>query len=169
MTEPVYLDGVELRRGFGVTPLDEIRELSGLQFLQGVIDGDFPAPTMGGTLGFRLLEVGEGIAVFTGIPTDQHFNPAGVVHGGYASTLLDSAMGCACHSLSPKGYSNTTVELKVNLVRPILPKVGRLYAKSKVIHTGRQILTADGELVDENGKLYAHGTTTCMTFELPTG
>jgi len=164
---PEYLDGVELKKGFGVTPLEELRELSGLEFLQGIVNGDFPAPTMGGTLGFRLMDVGEGFATFTGVPTDKHFNPAGVVHGGYASTLLDSAMGCACHTLSPKGYSNTTIELKVNLVRPIMPSVGRVYAKANVIHTGRQILTAEGDLLDENGKRYAHGTTTCLTFRLP--
>ncbi|MDD9910923.1 MAG: PaaI family thioesterase [Ahrensia sp.] len=164
---PEFLDGVELKKGFGVTPLEEVRKLTGLEFLQGIVAGDFPAPTMGGTLGFRLYEVGDGFANFTGVPGEKHFNPAGVVHGGYAATLLDSALGCACHTLSPRGHSNTTIELKVNLVRPIMPQVGRLYAKAKVIHPGRQISTAEGQLVDEAGKLYAHGTTTCLTFKLP--
>lgn len=164
---PEYLDGIELKAGFGVTQLEEVRKLTGMEFLQGIINGDFPAPTMGGTVGFRLMEVGEGTAIFTGVPGEQHFNPGGVIHGGYAATLLDSAMGCACHSLSPRGYTNTTIELKVNLVRPLMPSVGRVYARAKVIHPGRQILTAEGELVDENGKRYAHGTTTCMTFRLP--
>lgn len=164
---PEYLDGVELKKGFGVASIEEVRKRSGLEFLQGIIDGEFPAPMMGGTVGFRLMEVDEGRAVFTSVPGEQHFNPAGVVHGGYASILLDSAMGCACHSLAPRGHTNTTIELKVNLVRPIMPSVGRLYAKAKVVHAGRQILTAEGDLVDEAGKRYAHGTTTCMMFKLP--
>jgi len=167
MTELETLDGQPLQRGFGVASIEEIRAISGIEYLRGVMEGKFPAPTIGRTLQFRLCEVGEGLAVFTGIPTEDYMNPMGTVHGGYAATLLDSALACSVHSLCPVGYASTSVELKINFVRPITPQTGRVYCRGTVVHPGRQLATAEARLVDEVGKLYAHGTQTCSVFKLP--
>ena len=167
MASPELLDGRPVPAGFGKVSLPDIANLSGLEFLQGILDGKFPAPTMGRALQFRLLEVGEGLAVFTGVPTADSLNPMGTVHGGYAATLLDSALGCCVQTLCPAGYASTSVELKVNFVRPITPEVGRLICRGTVVHPGRQIATCEARLVGENGKLYAHGSQTCSIFKLP--
>ncbi|MFD0915749.1 PaaI family thioesterase [Pseudahrensia aquimaris] len=160
------LDGIDLPKGFGTTDPAEIVQLNGLQYLQGIIDGNFPAPTIGRALQFRLLEVSEGVCVFTGVPSEDHLNPLGVVHGGYAATLLDSAMACAVQTLCPVGFASTSIDLKVNFVRPITPQTGRLFARAKVVHPGRQVATAEGRLEDENGKLFAHGSQACSVFKL---
>lgn len=167
MTDMQTLDGQPLPQGFGTVEVEDIRSLSGIEFLQGIVDGRFPAPSMGGALQFRLIEVGEGLAVFTGVPTANYLNPMGTVHGGYAATLLDSALGCCVQTLCPAGYASTSVELKVNFVRPITPDSGRLICRGMVVHPGRQLATCEARLVGENGKLYAHGTQTCSIFKLP--
>ncbi|MEL7229113.1 MAG: PaaI family thioesterase [Pseudomonadota bacterium] len=161
------LDGRPCPQGFGHATMAEMAALSGLDYLQAIVDGKFPAPTIGRALQYRLYEVGEGYANFTGVPTEDYMNPIGTVHGGYAATLLDSALACAVQTLCPVGYASTSVELKLNFVRPILPTTGRVYAKGKVVHPGRQIATAEARLEDENGKLYAHGTQTCSVFKIP--
>ena len=161
------LDGQPLPQGFGVVDINDIRSLSGLEYLRGIVDGKFPAPTIGKTLQFRLCEVSEGVAVFTGVPTGDYLNPMGTVHGGYAATLLDSALACCVQTLCPAGYASTSVELKVNFVRPITAGTGRLYCRGTVIHPGRQIATSEAKLTDEAGKLYAHGTQTCSVFKIP--
>ena len=119
-------------------------------------------------LGFTIDEVEEGRVVFTVEPGEHHYNPIGVVHGGLAATLLDSAMGCAVHSLLPQGRGYTTVEIKVNYVRAIKRESGRLRAVAKVLHIGGKIATAEGQIVDAKGQLYAHATTTCMLLGAPT-
>ena len=162
-----YLDGVELKRGYGITDVAEISQLSGLDYLRGIVEGEYPAPKIGRALQFRLFDVGEGFATFTGVPSDDHLNPMGQVHGGYTATLLDSALACAVQTLCPVGFASTSVELKVNFVRPITPATGRLFAYGKVVHPGRQIATSEARLEDENGKLFAHGTQTCSVFKLP--
>lgn len=166
MAEEEFIDGQPLQRGFGVASIEEIRAISGLEFLRGVMEGKFPAPTMCRALQFRFCEIEEGTAVVTGIPTQDYMNPIGTVHGGYAATLLDSALACSIHTLCPAGYASTSVELKVNFVRPITPQTGRVYCRGTVIHPGRQLATAEARLVDEAGKLYAHGTQTCSVFKL---
>ncbi len=138
-------------------------DLTGLEFLQQLIDREVIAP-MARTLGFRLVEVADGFARFEGRLTEDHFNPAGVGHGGYAAAILDSALGCAVQTKLPKGTPYGTVELKINCIRPILPENGLLQATAKVIHVGRRLGTSEGRLVDENGKLLAHGSTTCMIY-----
>ena len=150
-------------------PLDtatQVGKLSGLEFLTGIIDGRLAQPPMAHTMGFRLTEVAEGLAVFTVEPQDFHYNPIGVVHGGLAATILDSAMACSVHSTLPQGRGYTTLELKVNLVRGITDKGGPLRCEGRVIHVGRQVGTAEGKLIDANGRLYAHGTTTCLIFDV---
>ena len=115
-------------------------------------------------LGFRLVEVEDGRAVFEGHPDFQHYNPFGVVHGGLAATMLDSALGCAVHSTLPAGDGFTTLELKVNLVRAISKDTGLLRAEARILHRGRTVATGDADLKDAAGKLYAHASTTCMIF-----
>ena len=138
------------------------RSMSGLEFLRAIRDGRLPQPPIAELLGFRLVEVEPGHAVFEVTPGEQHYNPIGVVHGGLAMTLLDSAMGCSVQTQMPAGGGYTTLEAKTNLTRSITSKTGELRAIGKVVHVGRRMATAEGRLVDAAGKLYAHATTTCM-------
>jgi uncharacterized protein (TIGR00369 family) len=115
-------------------------------------------------MNFKLDEVSEGHAVFTVEPDEYHYNPIGVVHGGLAATLLDSAMGCAVHSALPAGAGYTTLEVKINFVRAISADTGLIRGEGKLIHLGVRTATAEGRVLDSAGKLYAHGTTTCMIF-----
>lgn len=140
------------------------REKSGAELFSAMLSGSLPPAPIADTLGFSLAEVGEGTAVFTIDCSEFHYNPLGTVHGGVIATLLDSAMSCAVHTLLPAGSGYTTVEMKVNFVRPILADTGPLRCVGTVVHGGRRIATAEGKLVDGNGKLYAHGTTTCLIF-----
>jgi len=138
------------------------RTLPGIEFLRAIRDGRLPAPPIAELLGFKLVEVDTGHAVFEVMPGEQHYNPIGVVHGGLAMTLLDSAMGCAVHSHMPAGGGYTTLEAKTNLVRPVTSNTGLLRAIGKVLHLGSRVATAEGRLVDGGGKVYAHATTTCI-------
>lgn len=140
------------------------RSMSGLEYLRAMASGELPAPPLAHLVGFGLHEVGEGRVVFECEPGEQHYNPIGSVHGGLACTLFDSAMGCAVHTALPAGTGYTTVELKVNLLRPITANTGRLLCEGKTIHVGGRIATAEARLTDESGKLYGHATTTCMIF-----
>jgi uncharacterized protein (TIGR00369 family) len=151
-------------RTYGVVPADTLLSESGLDFLQGVIDGRHPAPPIAQTLGFALVAVEKGRAIFEGTPQHKHYNPIGVVHGGFAMTLLDSALGCAVHTTLDKGDAYTTLEIKVNLVRPLTKDTGLIRAEGRILHRGRTLGTAEGEIKDAGGKLYAHATTTCMIF-----
>ena len=138
------------------------KALAGIDYMKEMIGGKIaPSPIMR-LMGFRLKEVGEGLAVFECEPGEQHYNPIGVVHGGLAMTLLDSAMGCCVHTRLAAGVGYTTLEVKVNLVRAITAKTGTIRATGKVIHLGGKTATAEGRLEDAAGKLYAHGTTTCI-------
>lgn len=138
------------------------RTMAGIDFLRAIRDGKLPPPPIAQLMGFRLTEVEPGHAVFEITPGEQHYNPIGVVHGGVAMTLLDSAMGVCVHTKLPAGIGYTTLEAKTNLVRAITGKTGRLRAIGKVIHFGKRIATAEGRLEDAEGKLYAHATTTCI-------
>jgi uncharacterized protein (TIGR00369 family) len=148
----------------GVVPMDAITSRPGLPFLKDIIDGKLPQAPMCATLGFYLAEAGEGFAAFEGLPEFRHYNPIGTVHGGFAATLLDSALGCAVFSTMAKGEAWTTLELKLNMVRPIGKDTGQMRAEGRIIHRGRTVATAGGTLTDRAGKLYAHASTTCMVF-----
>lgn len=137
-----------------------------LDYMQAMLCGDLPRPPIADTLDFVLREIERGRAIFTGQPAEYLYNPIGVVHGGYAATLLDSALGCAIHTMLAQGTGYTTLQLNVHLTRAITKDTGTLYAEGKVLHSGRRMATAEATLKDEEGKLYAHGTTTCMIFEL---
>ena len=149
---------------YGLVPRDEIMARSGLSFLTDMAAGKLPQAPMCETLGFYLAEVKEGYACFEGLPEQRHYNPIGTVHGGLAATLLDSALGCAIFSTLAAGEAWTTLELKLNLVRPITQDTGLIRAEGRLIHRGRTVATSDGTVKDRAGKLYAHATTTCMIF-----
>ena len=136
--------------------------MSGRELLQAMIDGRLPPPAIAETLSFRLVQIGDGFAVFEGEPGPHLLNPLGVVHGGWALTLIDSAAGCAGHSLLPAGVSYTTVETKVNFSRPITADTGRVRAEGRVVGKGRRIISCDARVVDASGRLLAHGTSTLM-------
>jgi uncharacterized protein (TIGR00369 family) len=141
------------------------KTMTGLDYLRAIERGDIPPPPIAKLLGFRLKRVDLGEAVFELEPGEHHYNPIGMVHGGVASTLLDSAMGCAVHSTLPAGTGYSTIELKINFIRPLSSKTGKVLCEARVIHTGGRIATAEGKLVDKDSKLYAHATTTCIIFD----
>lgn len=143
----------------------DLQNLDGLAFLQLLIDGKMPPPPISLLMGFILTEVTPGRAVFTVQPGEQHYNPIGAVQGGLAAAVLDAAMGCAIQSTLPAGVGYTTVELHMNYLRPITTETGPMSGIGEIIHSGRRLATAEGRLLDANGKLYAHGSTTCMVFQ----
>lgn len=140
------------------------RALSGLEYLQKIVAGEIPAPPISMLMDFSIAELSEGRAVFVCEPAEYHYNPLGTVHGGLAATLLDSAMGCAVHTMLAAGAGYTTLEIKVNFIRPMSADTGRVRCEATVIHVGGRTATAEGRVIDEQGKLYAHGTTTCIIF-----
>jgi uncharacterized protein (TIGR00369 family) len=140
----------------------QILTVSGLEAMRRGVEQPSLGPSIGKTMGFRLIEVDDGKAVFEGDPSDRVLNPLGIVHGGFALTLIDSATGCAAHTTLPAGVGYTTVETKVNFVRAITPSTGPVRAEGVVVARGRTIITAEGRLTDTRGKLLAHGTSTLM-------
>lgn len=151
--------------GHGVARLDQADAKTGLELMTAMLNAEFPASPIGKLMDFLLVEISPGRAVFQGTPGPSHLNPMGGVHGGWYATLLDSALGCAVHTMMPVGRAYTTAELGVNLVKAITPKVLRVRAIGTVIHCGRQLATAEARLVGPDGTLYAHATTTCLVFE----
>ncbi len=141
------------------------QRMAGKDFLEAMVRGEYPRPPIAMALGFGLIELGSGSAVFEVEPAEYHYNPIGVVHGGLLATVLDSAMGCAVHSTLPQGTGYTTLELKVNFVRPATKHTGPLRCEARVLHRGRRSATAEGRVIDTEGKLYAHATTTCLVME----
>ena len=141
-----------------------ISELSGLERMRQMIAGELPAPPIAQLMNIQLVEADEGRVVFEGVPEEYHYNPIGMVHGGFAATLLDSAMGCAVHTLLPAGVAYTTLEFKLNFVKPVKLSTGKVRAVGTVLHGGRTTSLAEGRLVAPDGALYAHATTTCLIF-----
>lgn len=149
----------------GLARAEQIAGKSGREILDAMMSGELPYPPMNETMNMALLEVGDGRAVFQGMPLLPHYNPLGTVHGGWFATLLDSAMGCAVQTTLPAGRSYTTAELSINIVRPASHKTGPLRAVATVIYRGGQMATAEARVEDEKGRLYAHATTTCFVFK----
>ena len=149
-------------RRFELVAPDEIAQMTGLEAMQAMVDGRIPPPPIANVMQMDLVDVGDGTAVFEGQPGEQYYNPIGVVHGGWPATLLDSCMGCAIHTTMAAGARYTTLELKVNYVRSVMADSGPLRAEGSVIHRGQRTATAEGRLVDVQGKLFAHGSTTCI-------
>ena len=144
--------------------LSQLAGRSGLDALQAISSGEVPSPPIARTLGFLGFEVEEGRATFMVEPAEFHYNPIGVVHGGLALTLLDSAMGCAVHSTLAAGDTYTTLEVKANFIRPLTVETGLVRCTGVVVHAGRTTATAEGRVVDDDGRLYAHGTSTLLLF-----
>jgi uncharacterized protein (TIGR00369 family) len=141
----------------------QIAAMSGLDYLQYLLDSE-RTPPIAALLDFKLVRIEPGRAVFAGTPSEFHYNPIGAVHGGFAATLLDSALGCSVHTTLKAGFAYTTIELKVNYVRPLQLTTGVVSCEGQVIHVGSRIATAEARLTDAAGKLYAHGSTTCLIF-----
>jgi len=154
------VDSPSLR--YGVATPEQIAALTGLQTMQAIIDGVLPQAPICRTLGFQMVEVGPGFAVFEGTPTADLLNPMGGVHGGWALTLIDSATGCAGFTVLPAGVGYTTIETKGNLTRAITPQIGRVRAEGRVLTQGRQVIVCDARLTDPGGKVLAHGTSTLL-------
>ena len=150
----------------GVADPSHFAGKTGLEQMQAMLEGAMPYPPIAQTLDFALVEVAPGKAVFQGTPQLMHYNPLGSVHGGWYATLLDSALGCAIHTMMPVGRGYTTAELSVNIVRAASHSSGPLRAIGSVVHCGKQLATAEGRIVGPDGKLYAHATTTCLVFEI---
>lgn len=152
-------------RIYGTVSADKQKQMSGLEFVQELANGALPLNTIARTLGYNVTEAANGRVVIIAETTDSLLNPAGTVHGGFSATLLDSCMGLAIQSTLEKGISQTTLEFKISLVRPITAETGTIKAEGVVLSRGRRIGTAEGRITDRNGRLLAHGTTTCLIFE----
>ncbi len=137
----------------------------GLEILKKVVAGELPPGPLASLLGYDLIEVAEGLAVFAVTPAEYHYNPAGHAHGGFAATVLDSAMGCAVYSTVETGSTYTTVEIKVNYLKPITVATGPLRGIGTLLHRGRRTAMAEGRLEDAGGRLLAHATTTCLIWQ----
>jgi uncharacterized protein (TIGR00369 family) len=151
-------------KSYGTVAAERQKEMSGLEFVQGLADGTLPLNMIAKTLGYDVTAAANGRVVVTAEPNETHLNPAGTVHGGLAATLLDSCMGLAVQSTLEKGVGQTTLEFKISLLRPITPKTGLITAEGVVLSRGRRVGTAEGRITDGNGRLLAHGTTTCLIF-----
>ena len=152
-------------KSYGVVGLDRQREMSGLEFVRGLAEGSLPLNTMARTLGYDIVEAEEGRVVIVAKPSWEHLNPAGTVHGGVAATLLDSCMGLAVRTLLAKGVLSTTLEFKISFMRPVTPELGVIRAEGKALMAARRVGSAEGRLTGPDGRLLAHGTTTCLNFE----
>ena len=152
-------------KSYGVVSLEEQREMSGLEFVRGLVSGSLPLNTMAKTLGYDIVEAEEGRVVIAAMPSSDQMNPNGTIHGGVAATLLDSCMGLAVRTLLPKGVGSTTLEFKMSFLRPITIESGLLRAEGKVLTVGRRTGTAEGRLTGSDGRLLVHGTTTCLNLQ----
>ena len=150
---------------YGTLAAERQREMSGMEFVQGLVEGTVPLNTIAQTLGYDVTEAQNGRVIVTAEPKDTHLNPWGTVHGGLAATMLDSCMGLAIQSTLERGVGSTTLELKVSFIRPITPRTGPIRAEGKVINRGRRVGVAEGQVTDGAGRLLVHGTTTCLIFE----
>src|SRR3984893_8898582 len=150
---------------YGTVSADRQKAMSGLEFVQGLVDGTLPLNMIAQTLGYDVTEAASGRVVVAAEPSGNHLNPAGTVHGGFAATLLDSCMGLAVQSTLEQGVGQTTLEFKISLLRPITPETGAIRAEGMVLSRGRRVGTAEGRLTDGSGLLLAHGSTPCLIFQ----
>jgi uncharacterized protein (TIGR00369 family) len=153
------------KKAYGVVSQAEQSEMSGLEFVRGLVSGLLPLNTMAKTLGYDVVEAEEGRVVIAAMPSADQLNPNGTVHGGVAATLLDSCMGLAVRTLLPKGVGSTTLEFKMTFLRPVTLESGLLRAEGTVLVVGRRVGTAEGKLTGSDGRLLVHGTTTCLNLQ----
>lgn len=150
-------------------PMDTARaafSMPGVEMLQAIADGAVPPPPVALLIGMRLLEVAPGRVTFGFTPAEHHYNPIGAVAGGVTAIVMDSALGCAVHTALPYGSAYTTAEFSVNFVRAVTIDTGPLRCEATVLHAGRQLASAEAKLVDTEGRLYAHGSTTCIVYPI---
>jgi uncharacterized protein (TIGR00369 family) len=141
---------------------EKVKTLGGLDCLQRVVSGEFPQPPMAKLMDIRLVEVSKGRAVFASTPGEYHYNPLGTVHGGFAATMLDSAMGCCVHSTLDAGDQYTTLEFKINFLRPLSVTTGEVRGIGTVLYAGRSTALAEAKVEGVDGKIYAHATSTLL-------
>jgi uncharacterized protein (TIGR00369 family) len=165
-SETEIFPGHVSRLGLGSIPLAELAHYTGLQLLQRVVAGEYPAPSIAARMNFALVEIEEGRAVFRGMPGERHLNPLGGVHGGWAATVMDSALGCCIHAMLGIGEAFSTAEMKINYTRPITPQTGIVTCEGKVVHKGRTLAVSEARLTDGQGRLLAFGTETCSIFPM---
>lgn len=151
----------------GCIPRERLYEASGLELMREIISGKSPQAPISRVLNFKLTAADSGMVEFRGVPLSDHYNPAGTVHGGWAATLLDSALGASVNTMVPAGMGHTTIEFKVNLVRPINVETGEVICRGEVTHFGRTTAVSEATLKTADGKLLALGTETCALFPLP--
>lgn len=151
----------------GIVPYADMAGMDGITFMRRMMAGELPAPPICRTGSFQTTEVERGRVVFVGEPSEEFYNPLGTVHGGWISMILDSALGCVVHTMLEAGQAYTTLELKVNFVRPVLANTGRVRAEALIVHLGGRIATSEARLVDARGRLLAHGTSTCLIMDVP--
>jgi uncharacterized protein (TIGR00369 family) len=151
---------------YGKVSAERQKEMTGLEFVQGLAQGTLPLNMMAQTLDYDITEAENGRVVVTANPKEIHLNPWGTVHGGLAATMLDSCMGLAIQSTLDKSIGSTTLEFKISFVRPITPETGPIRAEGTVISRGRRVGTAEGRVIDRDGRLLVHGTTTCLIFDM---
>ena len=141
-------------------------ETSGLEYLNAIKDGQINAPPVAALVGYKIIEVQNGFAVFELNPEEFHYNPFSTVHGGILSTLLDTTMTASVLSTLPIGASCATVEIKVNFIKPVTEQTEILNCEAKPIHIGKRLATAEGKVKDRNNNLIAHGVSTCSIFKI---
>ena len=152
---------------YGVTPTEVMAAMSGIEFLRAMFAGKFPSPPIMQTIEPFDCTAEPGVVVMHSVPGFRHYNPIGSVHGGYAATLLDSAMGLAVHSMLPAGMGYTTLEFKISFIRGMTKDTGPVRSEGRTLNVGRRAATAEARITDSSGRLLAHATTTCLVFELP--
>jgi uncharacterized protein (TIGR00369 family) len=152
---------------YGVTPINVMASMAGLDFVRGIFEGKLPAPPIMQTVEPFDSTAEPGVVVFHSVPGFRHYNPIGSVHGGYAATLLDSAMGLAVHSMLPPGTGYTTLEFKISFIRGMTKDTGVVRSEGRTLNVGRRTATAEARITDATGRLLAHATTTCLVFEIP--
>ena len=151
---------------YGKVSAERQKEMTGLEFVQGLAQGTLPLNMMAQTLDYDITEAENGRVVVTANPKEIHLNPWGTVHGGLAATMLDSCMGLAIQSTLDRSIGSTTLEFKISFVRPVTPETGPIRAEGTVISRGRRVGTAEGRVIDRDGRLLVHGTTTCLIFDM---
>jgi len=154
---------------YGVTPLEVMASMAGLDFVRAIFEGKLPAPPIMQTIEPFDSTAEPGVVVMHSIPGFRHYNPIGSVHGGYAATLLDSAMGLAVHTMLPPGTGYTTLEFKISFIRGMSEDTGPVRSEGRTLNVGRRTATAEARITDAKGRLLAHATTTCLVFEIPKG
>jgi uncharacterized protein (TIGR00369 family) len=152
---------------YGVTPLQVMAQMTGLDFVRAIFDGKLPAPPIMQTVEPFDSTAEPGVVAFHSIPGFRHYNPIGSVHGGYAAILLDSAMGLAVHTALPAGTGYTTLEFKISFIKGMSSDTGPVRTEGRTLSVGRRAATAEARISDAKGRLLAHATTTCLVFEFP--